>query len=379
MFEKIRARTEALCSPLKAEDFSAQPIPDVSPPKWHLGHTTWFFEAFILIPYGEAYVPFDEHFAYLFNSYYNFQGPRVARDQRGTMTRPPLEKVLAYRNYVNTHLHHWIEANVNSPLLELVELGLQHEQQHQELLIYDIKYILGTQALKEPYGTGFTPEPEAQFPEWLPVEEGVYEVGFKGAGFSFDNERPRHKVYVPGFQISNRLICNAEWMDFIQDGGYERFSLWHDEGWAWLNQNQIIAPLYWKKIDGIWHAYTMSGLQSVDPQKPVDHISFYEAFAFAEWAALSLPSEFQWEVASDRLRYGKLWEWTYSAYHPYPGYTKAAGALGEYNGKFMINQMVLRGGSVATPPGHNRASYRNFFPASSRWQFAGLRLIRPYS
>jgi ergothioneine biosynthesis protein EgtB len=377
LFKKIRHRTEEICAPLQIEDYSAQPVVDVSPPKWHLGHTTWFFETFILKPYLKDYVPFDERFGFLFNSYYNHEGLRVAREARGTMTRPSLEKVKAYRSYVDSGVLQWLQSQPSSDLLKVLQLGLQHEQQHQELLVYDIKYILGNQPLKEAFGIDFTTQAESFPQEWIAVKEGVYDVGYSGDGFCFDNEMPTHKVYIPGFRISKRLLTQGEWLAFMEDGGYENFSLWHEEGWAWIKQHGINSPLYWEKKNDNWFSYSFRGMQEIDPELPVQHISFYEAFAYCEWSGFQLPTEFQWEVASGHIPFGQLWEWTYSAYHPYPGYHKESGALGEYNGKFMINQMVLRGASVATAPGHSRKSYRNFFPASSRWQFAGLRLVKP--
>ena len=375
-FKKVRAQTEQLVRPLKPEDYAAQPILDVSPPKWKLVHTTCFFETFLLEPHLQGYPLFDQRFSFLFYSYYYYKGQRVARDQRGAITRPTVEEVLAYRSHVNEHIERLLHHGRNEELSALLEIGINHEQQHQELLVYDMKYILGHQPFPEAYGPHFLTQEDPSPLHWLEYTEGVYGIGHHGDGFSYDNEHPRHKVYVPRFEIASRPVINEEWLAFMADGGYSKFSLWHDEAWQHIQAQGWQAPLYWQEQDGQWLSYDMDGLQPINPKKPVQHISFYEAFAFAEWAGYALPTEFQWELASGKFPYGQVWEWTYSAYHPYPGYAKAEGALGEYNGKFMINQMVLRGASVATAQGHSRATYRNFFPAAARWMFSGLRLVK---
>jgi len=378
MFEnyiKTRNLTEEICRPLQPEDYVPQPMEDVSPPKWHLAHTTWFFEQFILVPYLENYKLFDDQFAYLFNSYYNNMGTRVERNQRGFMTRPVVDIVYEYRHHVDAAMQQLLKLN-NNQVNKLTELGIHHEQQHQELLIYDIKYILGSQPTAPVYGNKFQPEQEKQSAEWLTIPEGVYEVGVteNDHHFSYDNESPKHKVFLSDFSLRSQLVTNREYLEFIEHKGYENFNLWHEEGWKYIQSNQISAPLYWKKINGTWHTYTLNGNEPIQLDAPVQHISLYEAAAFAEWYGSRLPTEFEWEIAAGRFHWGTLWEWTNSAYLPYPGYKKASGALGEYNGKFMINQHVLRGGSIATSPAHSRASYRNFFYPATRWAFNGIRL-----
>lgn len=376
LFIKTRKETEARCSALETEDYVVQPITDVSPPKWHLAHTTWFFEQFILLKYAKNYREFHPDFGFLFNSYYNNMGERTLRENRGFMTRPTVAKVYEYRNYVTEAIEKLLDKNPTDEVLNLVQIGINHEQQHQELLVYDIKYILGTQPTFPGIGEQFKLQKETRKQEWIGVSEGIYEMGYKGNGFCFDNEIPVHKVYLESFEISNKLATNAEYLEFMEDGGYSNFNLWHDEGWHFIQNNTIKHPFYWHFIDGEWHHYTFNGLEKLDQNLPVTHISMYEAFAFAAWKGMRLPTEFEWEIASTQLNWGQLWEWTNSAYQPYPGFTQAEGALGEYNGKFMMNQTVLKGASVATPKGHERASYRNFFHASSRWNFSGIRLVK---
>lgn len=376
LFKRTRARTEAICAPLKTEDYSVQPMVDVSPPKWHLAHSTWFFEQFVLTEFDSSYKVFSEDFAYLFNSYYNNVGERVLRPNRGNMTRPTVEKVYKYRSYVTDKVNDLLLQNSSSTLLEVLELGINHEQQHQELLAYDIKYILGHQPTFPKYGNLFDVKPEEQTQKFISVKEGLYKIGHKNETFCFDNELGVHQVYLEAFEISNKLVTNKEYIEFIEAGGYSDFNYWHAEGWDFIQENKISSPMYWHKIDNVWHYYDMNALVKLNEELPVLHISMYEAYAFAEWKGMRLPTEFEWEVASDKLNWGTAWEWTNSAYLPYPNFSKAPGAIGEYNGKFMINQMVLRGASIATPEEHKRRTYRNFFSASMRWLFNGIRLAK---
>lgn len=375
-FEQTRKRTEAICEPLEPEDYVVQPMSNVSPPKWHLAHTTWFFEQFVLLKFAPAYKEYHPDFAFLFNSYYNNLGERTRRDERGFMTRPGVKKVMAYREHVTQAVLQLLAQQDTPELLKLIETGIHHEQQHQELLVYDLKYILGTQPTFPALGHVFEPKTETHPHQWLSFKEGVYPIGNTGTPFCFDNEMPQHKQYLQAFEISNKLVTNADYLEFMEDGGYENFNLWHDEGLHFIKDHQIKCPLYWHFKDGTWHQYTFNGLTKIDMEAPLMHLSMYEAFAFAEWKGMRLPTEFEWEVAADHLQWGQLWEWTHSAYLPYPGFTKAPGALGEYNGKFMMNQMVLRGASTATSEGHERSTYRNFFHASSRWIFSGVRLVK---
>jgi len=375
-FNDTRNRFVKICEDLKIEDYSVQPSIFVSPPKWHLAHSTWFFEQFVLSKFKKGYEVFDEDFAYLFNSYYNNAGKRVLRPNRGLMTRPPVEKVYQYREYVNKAMNDFLESDISQEAKSVTELGIQHEQQHQELFYYDIKYILGNQPTFPKLENDLNLEEISNAPKWIGIEEGVYEIGHKGEGFCYDNELGRHKVYLNDFEISNQLVANSEYIEFIEDGGYGNFNLWHAEGWDFVKNNEIIAPEYWHKFDGEWHNYTLNGFEKVNGQKPVMHLSHYEAFAYAEWKQLRLPTEFEWEAASSKFDYGELWEHTNSAYLPYPNFTKAPGALGEYNGKFMINQKVLRGASIATCNNHSRPTYRNFFHPNMRWQFSGIRLAK---
>jgi len=377
-FKEVRAYTEKLCAPLETEDYVLQPIIDVSPPKWNIAHTTWFFEEMILKKFAENYTVFDENFGFLFNSYYNSIGDRTKRDNRGELSRPTVKEIFKYRKYVDAQMAEFLAQDLSDEIKDLVVLGLNHEQQHQELFLTDFKYILSRNPLFPVYKKNFALEEICEMPskDFVKFGEGIYEIGFAGEGFHFDNELGFHKVFLHDFEIRNSLITNAEFIEFISDGGYQNHLLWHAEGFDWVNQNEISAPLYWHKKDGEWMNFTLSGLRKINLDAPVCHVSFYEAAAFAEWKGMRLPTEFEWEIASEKFDWGLRWEWTNSAYLPYPNFTKAPGAVGEYNGKFMINQMVLRGGSVATPPNHSRRTYRNFFHPHLRWQFNGIRLAK---
>lgn len=375
-FLEIRHQTEEICNSLQPEDTSIQPVDYVSPPKWHLAHTTWFFEQFVLTEHKTNYKVFNADFAYYFNSYYNTIGERVIRSDRGFMTRPTLAEVKDYRAYVNAQMAEFLNEDISKPIAEVIKIGLQHEQQHQELLIYDIKYIFGHQPSfpKLDYLINLKPEQEHQ--AFIKISEGVYEIGHKGNGFCWDNELGNHKVFLHDFEISNRLVTNSEYIEFIESGGYKDFNLWHADGWEFIQNNNVESPMYWHKVNGKWMQYTLQGFKAIDPNLPVSHVTLYEAFAYAQWKGMRLPTEFEWEIASPQLNYGQLWEWTNSAYLPYPNYKKAEGAIGEYNGKFMVNQMVLRGASIASAKNHSRPTYRNFFHPEMRWQFSGIRLAR---
>lgn len=376
-FQKVRAETVALCDPLYIEDYIPQPVDFASPPKWHLSHSSWFFEEMILKKFLPDYRVFNPHFGFLFNSYYQTLGDRAIRTERGTITRPTVAEVYQYRNYVDEQIEKLLQNKPGSELEELIILGINHEQQHQELLITDLKHTLSYNPIFPVYKENFNLTAQKNTTEgWLEIPEGIFEIGFQGEGFHFDNEKGRHKVFLHDFQISRSLVTNADFLEFMEAGGYENFKFWLDEGWTWVTENQIKSPLYWKKIDGQWHSFTLEGLKPIAPDDILAHISFYEAQAFAAWKGLRLPTEFEWEAAADQLKWGKRWEWTYSAYLPYPQFQIAEGAVGEYNGKFMVSQMVLRGGSTATPEGHTRKTYRNFFSPKYRWQVTGIRLAK---
>ena len=378
-YQQIRAHTELICRHLETEDYVVQPIADVSPPKWHLGHTTWFWETFVLVPYLRDYQIFHEDFSFVFNSYYESVGRRVLRTNRGNLSRPTVVDVYRYRAYVDEHMSRFL-TEADSTLVPLLDLGLNHEQQHQELLITDIKYILGHNPLFP--AIEMPALADNIFPATgnaVTVQEGVYTIGYQGNGFCFDNELGVHNVYLNETTLAGSLITNAEYMAFIEAGGYQHFRYWLSDGWAWVNTHHVQAPLYWHRVEGDWYVYTFDGLNPVEPDAPVCHVSYYEADAFARWREQRLPTEFEWETAAvqhESLRWGQRWEWTNSAYLPYPGFTTADGAVGEYNGKFMSGQMVLRGASVATPDGHARPTYRNFFQPDKQWQFTGIRLAK---
>lgn len=413
---EVRELTEAICLPLEIEDYVIQPIVDVSPPKWHLGHTTWFFETLLLRRYVPDYRPYHSLFSFLFNSYYESLGPRVERARRGHLSRPTVKETYIYRSSVDYRMHDVIEEIAEehwSDFSGLVRLGLQHEQQHQELLLTDIKFILAGNPLRPAYQLAVHPTVSAETADPIPFEigyitvpAGMYKIGFSGEGFCYDNEQPVHHVHVKDFLLRDRLVTNAEYLRFMTDGGYRNFRYWLSDGWGLVQGEGWEAPLYWLKIDGIWHEFTLSGLRPLIQDAPVCHVSYFEADAFAKWAGKRLPTEAEWEVAAycsgvqategnfldnaahhpvplggQRIEnaqlyqmFGDVWEWTGSAYLPYPGYRAAEGALGEYNGKFMMNQMVLRGGSCVTPRDHIRISYRNYFQPEKQWQFTGIRL-----
>ena len=406
VYQRTRARTLALAAPLSAEDCVVQSMPDASPVKWHLAHTSWFFESFVLEPALRGFAPYREAFRVLFNSYYVALGPRHPRPERGLLSRPSLDEVLAYRASVDERMQALFARypEQTARLADMIELGVNHEQQHQELILTDVKHALSRNPLLPAYQAarahcGGAPAPLG----WSALPDGVRQIGHSGEGFSFDNERPRHRVFLAGFEIAERLATNAEYRAFMADGGYRRPELWLAEGWDLRSAQGWEAPLYWLARDGGWSQFTLEGARALEPDEPVTHVSYYEADAYARWCGARLPTEAEWETVaaareptgnfldSGRLHpappgpgaggqfYGDAWEWTSSAYAPYPGFRAPGGAVGEYNGKFMVNQYVLRGGSCATPSSHIRASYRNFFPAAARWQFSGVRLARDAS
>jgi ergothioneine biosynthesis protein EgtB len=376
-FKTTRTYTETLCAPLKTEDYVVQVVVFSSPVKWHIAHTTWFFEAFILRKFAENYIPFNDDFDFIFNSYYNNSGKRINRVDRGNLSRPSVDEVYAYRKHVDEAMIKFLSQNPQKEAQTLLELGINHEQQHQELLLTDIKYMFGHNPLLPVYHKERSlVNHKNQETGFAVIKEGVYEVGYKGNDFCYDNELNAHKVYLNDFEISKSLVTNGDFMEFMEAGGYQDFNLWLEEGLHWKEENKVNSPMYWQEIAGIWHQYTLAGLQEVDPDCLLTHISFYEAAAFAEWKSMRLPTEFEWEIASNKFEWGKRWEWTNSAYLPYPQFKKAAGAVGEYNGKFMDKQKVLRGASVATSKNHSRKSYRNFFYSEERWQYTGIRLVK---
>jgi ergothioneine biosynthesis protein EgtB len=407
-YARVRATTEQLASVLSAEDQTVQTMPDVSPTKWHRAHVTWFFETFVLGEYATHYAVFDDAFAYIFNSYYEAVGARHPRTERGLLSRPGIAEIARYRSHVDGAMADLFDDLDHPGLRELITLGLHHEQQHQELLLMDIKHVLSKNPLHPAYldeqPTSGGPHPPKA--GWLEHDGGPVEIGHRGVGFGFDNEFPVHTVHLTPFGLADRPVTNGEWLSFMEDGGYHRPEFWLSDGWAVVNADTWEAPLYWSRHPddpGRWQQFTLSGLRAVDPDEPVCHVSYYEADAFAHWTGMRLPTESEWETiaascgegdnllpedplsrgaphprpaVSTNALFGDTWEWTSSAYSPYPGFRAAAGAVGEYNGKFMVSQYVLRGGCCATPTGHVRPTYRNFFPPGARWAFGGVRLAR---
>lgn len=405
-FKRVRSFTEKLTEPLEIEDFIVQVVTHASPVKWHLAHTSWFFEAFLLEKATDDYETLHPQYSYLFNSYYLQTGEPHCRDKRGNLSRPTVQEVFEYRTYVNDQVLAFIESSPDEVFrkwAEVIEIGLNHEQQHQELLITDLKYMFAQNPLYPVYTGRKQPEaPEPGKLQWSKFEEGVYEVGHAGGDFGYDNEFPKHKTYIQNFELANRLVTNREYLEFINDGGYSESKWWLDEGFATVEKENWKAPLYWIQKDDEWYHFTLNGIRKIDMNEPATHVSYFEADAYTRWAGVRLPTEQEWEVASNGLEiagnfveneyfhptaadpeaeglqqmFGNVWEWTQSSYSPYPGYKPLPGALGEYNGKFMCNQYVLRGGSCATSESHIRKTYRNFFHPHEQWQFMGIRLAR---
>lgn len=398
---EVRKHTMALADPLSEEDCCVQSMPDASPIKWHMAHTTWFFETFILERHESQFKPFHPAFRVLFNSYYNGVGDKHPRPQRGMLTRPSLREIAAYRHNIDERMCTLLsEQTLTADLLALVETGLQHEQQHQELMLTDVKHMLSMNPLFPVYSSSpFRPAPSAVPLAWVEQEAALAGIGHAGDGFCFDNETPRHRQFIEAYAIASRLVNNREYLAFVEDGGYRTPSLWLSEGWDWVQANRLEHPLYWQRNAGGWKEFTLHGLHPLDPYRPATHVSFFEADAYARWSGARLPTEAEWEHAAQGASsfgagglhpapssreqagglcelFGAVWQWTLSSYAPYPGYRPESGAIGEYNGKFMSNQYVLRGSSCATPAGHARVTYRNFFPSAARWQFSGIRLAK---
>jgi ergothioneine biosynthesis protein EgtB len=409
-FAEVRGFTHALCEPLSPEDCCLQSMTSASPVRWHLAHTSWFFETFLLKA-DAGYRVFDEHYEVLFNSYYNSVGEQFPRAQRGLLSRPALGEVYAYRRHVDEAVERWFASGRldDATRRTIVEWGIQHEQQHQELILTDVKHLFSLNPMLPAYRPAKTSCEEAIAPtsRWLSFDEGLYEIGFAGEGFAYDNELPRHRVFLESFQLASRPVTSGGFLEFIEDGGYQRPELWLSDGWRFVAENELRRPFYWRQREEAWHEFTLAGLRPLDLAAPVSHVSYFEADAYARWAGARLPTEAEWEVAAASVApeghfvdtllanqaaihprtaagggrgpwqvFGDLWEWTASQYVPYPGYAPPAGALGEYNGKFMCNQFVLRGGSCATHSSHIRPTYRNFFPTEAQWQFTGLRLAK---
>ena len=404
-FETVRARTEALAAPLSPEDCALQSMPDASPVKWHLGHTTWFFETFVLAQFAADYRAFEPAFRVLFNSYYNAVGEKHPRPERGLLSRPDFATVIAYRMHVDEAMRALFAQELEDDAAALIELGVNHEEQHQELVLTDVKHLLSRNPLRPAYEarwplSSVKPAPLA----WRRFDGGLTTIGHRGNGFAFDNEGPSHRVFIAPYELASRPVTHGEFAAFIADGGYRRPELWLSLGFDTVQTHRWHAPLYWEERDGRWWTFTLRGMAEIDPHAPVCHVSYFEADAYARWAGARLPTEFEWELAARDVAphgnfvdsgvlhplpsngaddggalqqlYGDVWEWTSSSYAPYPGFRPAEGAVGEYNGKFMCNQYVLRGGSCATPAAHIRATYRNFFPPEAQWQFSGIRLAR---
>jgi ergothioneine biosynthesis protein EgtB len=402
-YREVRRYTEQLCEPLATEDYVVQSMPDVSPTKWHLAHTTWFFETFLLAPERRGYRSFHPQYGYLFNSYYNAVGERHPRPSRGLLTRPPVAEVRRYRAHVDEHLTELLTTGDAARLAPVLELGLHHEQQHQELLLTDIKHVFSCNPLRPVYQSETPAAEDAPGPlKWRSYPEGVQWIGHVGNEFAFDNETPRHRVFVEAARLATRPVTNREMLAFVEDGGYERPEFWLSDGWYAVQGESWTAPLYWERQDGAWWTFTLGGMRPLALDEPACHVSYYEADAYARWAGARLPTEAEWEIAAEEVAldgnfaesgrlhpapavadgqplqqmFGDVWEWTSSPYMPYPGFRPLGGALGEYNGKFMCNQMVLRGGSCVTSRSHMRRTYRNFFPPNARWQFSGFRLAQ---
>ena len=378
MYKKVRQDSLKMVKPLNIEDYVPQAAMFASPPKWNLGHTTWFFEEIILSKYKKDYQLFHPKYSYLFNSYYNTVGERVLRHDRGNLSRPTVDEVIKYRDYVDEQMNTLLSSkNLEKNITDLVILGINHEQQHQELFYTDLKYTFSVNPLYPAYSeVAYCEDQNSAETGFISMNEGLYEIGFNGGGFCYDNELNRHRVFLEAYEIQKKLVTNGQYIEFIENGGYDHFDFWHDDALTWKDENQISHPMYWQKIEGEWYQYTLAGLKKIKAENILTHISYYEAFAFAQWKGLRLPTEFEWEAAADKFQWGKRWEWTESAYLPYPGYKKADGAVGEYNGKFMVNQKVLRGASVVTSENHSRKTYRNFFHPQVGYQFNGIRLAR---